>query len=58
MKYNSIIFYASYTDFECYENDIKNDKLILWDKKNNVTYKCIEIRERWLLNSNLEQTEV
>lgn len=33
MKYNSIIFYASYTDFECYENDIKNDKLILWDKK-------------------------
>lgn len=23
-------------------------------KKNNVTYKCIEIRERRLLNSNLE----
>lgn len=57
MKYNSIIFYVSYVDFECYENDIKNDKFILWDKKNNVIYKCIKIcicEGDFLLNLNLE----
>lgn len=38
MKYNSIIFYVSYIDFECYENDIKNDKFILWDIKKIMLY--------------------
>lgn len=57
MTYNSIIFYASYTDFECYQNDIKNDNSSYEIKKNNVTYKCIKIRIREgdsLLNSYLE----